>query len=101
MEDNSVQYISLGLLPWSFKTWNPLFYALLAFKVSIEEVTVMLMALYVTCEFSPAAFSTVSLFCILTYDMPWEFSVLVLSTLCSVSCICKAMSILSYILLRT
>lgn len=83
-----VWYISLGCVSWSFRMWNPLLEALLAFKVSIEKsVILMCFLLYMTYVFSLVTLATHSLLWVLrvlTTAMPWGFLFLVcLLTFCA------------------
>jgi hypothetical protein len=53
LNDSFARYSILGLKLFSFGTWNTSLYSLLAFKVSVEKSTVILMGLplYVICFF--------------------------------------------------
>jgi hypothetical protein len=63
MKDSFAGYGNLGWLLFSFRAWNTSFYALLAFRVSIEKFAVILMSLplYATCYFFFEFFNIFSL----------------------------------------
>lgn len=74
---DSARYISQFWLSWSFKAWNPLFQALLAFKVSLRKYLLLRWVFFYTCH-NTIFLSQPSIHFILytwyfSHDVLWDF----------------------------